>query len=126
VGIFSLLNLEFTMPIVAALLTIIGYSLNDTIVVFDRSGKTAGRTSGANCGGSSKKHHPDPEPHAPHGGTTLLVVLALFFLGGAVIRDFAFALIIGIVVGTYSSIFIASSIVLAWEQARPAKEKKKR
>lgn len=127
VGIFSLLNLEFTLPIVAALLTIIGYSLNDTIVVFDRIRENRRANIRGELGkiinGSINQTLSRTLLTA---GTTLLVVIALFFLGGAVIRDFAFALIIGIVVGTYSSIFIASPIVLAWEQARPVKEKKKR
>lgn len=127
VGIFSLLNLEFTLPIIAALLTIIGYSLNDTIVVFDRirenrRANIRGDLSGIINGSINQTL----SRTLLTAGTTLLVVIALFFLGGAVIRDFAFALIVGIVVGTYSSIFIASPIVLAWEQARPAKEKKKR
>ncbi len=126
VGIFSLLGKEFTLPIVAALLTIIGYSLNDTIVVFDRIRENRR----ANIRGDlaltvNSSINQTLSRTLLTAGTTLLVVGALFFLGGAVIHDFAFALIVGIVVGTYSSIFIASPVILLWERVRPAKKKKK-
>jgi len=115
VGIFSLLNLDFSLPIIAALLTIIGYSLNDTIIVFDRIRE--------NVKGNSSK---DSLQHLFNKSinetlsrtiltslTTLIVLLALFFLGGEIIHNFAFAMIIGVVIGTYSSIFVASPVVLA-------------
>lgn len=115
VGAFSLADKEFTLPVVAALLTVIGYSLNDTIVVFDRIrenlrlkrnlplvplvnvsiNQTIGRT-------------------IITSGTTLFVVLAIFIFGGSVIHDFSFALIIGVVIGTYSSVFVASSLLVIW------------
>lgn len=126
VGIFSLLGKEFTLPIIAALLTIIGYSLNDTIVVYDRIRE--------NIKGARKQPLKELVNSSINqvlsrtvltSVTTLLVVLALFFLGGAVIHDFAFALLVGIVVGTYSSIFVASPTVLAWETISPSKEKRK-
>ena len=126
VGIFSLLGKEFTLPIIAALLTIIGYSLNDTIVVYDRIRE--------NIKGARKQPLKELVNSSINqvlsrtvltSATTLLVVLALFFLGGAVIHDFAFALLVGIVVGTYSSIFVASPTVLAWETISPSKEKRK-
>lgn len=126
VGIFSLLGKEFTLPIIAALLTIIGYSLNDTIVVYDRIRE--------NIKGARKQPLKELVNSSINqvlsrtvltSATTLLVVLALFFLGGAVIHDFAFALLVGIVVGTYSSIFVASPTVLAWETVSPSKEKRK-
>lgn len=117
-GVFSLTNKEISLGIVASLLTIVGYSLNDTIVVFDRIredlrlykrdsfltilnrsiNKCLNRTFLTSC-------------------TTLLVVLSLLFLGGEVISDFAFSLLIGIIVGTYSSSFVASPIVLEWQTA---------
>jgi len=116
VGIFSLFDKEFTLPIIAALLTIIGYSLNDTIIVFDRIRENL------------RKHHRSPLEFIINrsvnetlsrtiltSGTTLIVLLALFLLGGGIIHDFAFALIVGILVGTYSSIFVASPILLAWQ-----------
>jgi preprotein translocase subunit SecF len=115
VGAFSIAGKEFALPVVAALLTVIGYSLNDTIVVFDRVrenlrlkrsleltdlvdtsiNQTLGRT-------------------IITSGTTLIVVLAIFIFGGSVIHDFAFALIVGIVIGTYSSIFVASPVLISW------------
>ena len=126
VGIFSLLGKEFTLPIIAALLTIIGYSLNDTIVIYDRIRE--------NIKGARKQPLKELVNSSINqvlsrtvltSVTTLLVVLALFFLGGAVIHDFAFALLVGVVVGTYSSIFVASPTVLAWETISPSKEKRK-
>ncbi len=126
VGIFSLLNKEFTLPIIAALLTIIGYSLNDTIVVYDRireNMRTQRRQSLAEIINGSVNQ--TLSRTILTSGTTLLVVAALFFLGGAVIHDFAFALLIGIIVGTYSSIFIASPTVLAWETLKPSRKKRK-
>jgi len=127
VGIFSILDKEFTLPIIAALLTIIGYSLNDTIVVYDRIRENF----------RSQKRKPLSQIVNESvnqvlsrtiltSGTTLLVVGALFLLGGAVIHDFAFALLIGVIIGTYSSIFIASPTVLAWESIKPSKRKRKR
>ncbi|MBW2632161.1 MAG: protein translocase subunit SecF, partial [Deltaproteobacteria bacterium] len=112
VGVFSLLGKEFTLPIIAALLTIIGYSLNDTIVVYDRIRE--------NIKGIRKQSLKDIVNSSINqvlsrtvltSATTLLVVLALFIFGGAVIHDFAFALLVGILIGTYSSIFIASPTV---------------
>lgn len=115
IGVFSLFNIEFTLPIIAALLTIIGYSLNDTIIVFDRIRENL------------RKHHRKPLEFILNRSinetlsrtiltamTTLTVVIALLFLGGEIIRDFAFALTIGVIVGTYSSIYVASPILLAW------------
>ena len=114
VGLFSLLSLEFTLPVLAALLAVIGYSLNDTIVVSDRIrenfrkirkrtpvevineslNQTLGRTLVTSL-------------------TTLFVLLALLFAGGEVIRGFSMALSIGVVIGTYSSIYIAANMLLA-------------
>jgi preprotein translocase subunit SecF len=116
VGIFSISGKEFTLPIIAALLTIIGYSLNDTIIVFDRIRENL------------RKHHKQPLAFVINRSinetlsrtvltslTTLIVVVALFILGGGIIHDFAFALMVGIIVGTYSSIYVASPILLAWQ-----------
>jgi len=113
-GVFSVFQFEFDLTVLAALLAVIGYSLNDTIVVFDRIrenfrklrkgtpveivnislNQTLGRTIMTSL-------------------TTLLVLFALFFLGGEIIHDFALALIIGVLIGTYSSIYVASPITLA-------------
>ncbi len=114
-GAFSLTGREFNLPVIAAFLTIIGYSLNDTVVVFDRIrennqvqrrlplyerinlsiNQTLSRT-------------------VLTSGTTLIVVVSLFLYGGPVINNFSFALLVGVLVGTYSSIFVASPIVYAW------------
>jgi preprotein translocase subunit SecF len=122
VGVFSIFEKEFTLPIIAALLTIIGYSLNDTIIVFDRIRENL------------KKHHKKPLEFVINrsinetlsrtiltSATTLFVVVTLFILGGGIIHDFAFALIIGLLVGTYSSIYVASPILLTWQQREKRK-----
>ncbi len=111
VGAFSLTNREFNLPVVAAFLTIIGYSLNDTVVVFDRIRENA----------QTLRRQPLYERinlsinqtlsrTMLTSGTTLIVVVALFLYGGPVINDFAFALLVGVIVGTYSSMFIASPV----------------
>ena len=115
-GAFSLVDKEFTLVIVAAFLTIIGYSLNDTIVVFDRireNMRRKGKTSFADVINMSINQ--TLSRTILTSGTTLLVVVALFFRGGEIIHDFSFALILGVVVGTYSSIFIASVFLVYWE-----------
>jgi preprotein translocase subunit SecF len=113
-GVFSLLQLEFNLTTIAALLTIIGYSMNDTVVVFDRVRE------------ERRKYKKMPDRQVIDqslnmtlsrtlltSGTTLLALFAIFFLGGPVLRGMSFALIWGIFIGTYSSIFIASAIVLS-------------
>jgi len=125
VGVFSLLDKEFTLPIIAALLTIIGYSLNDTIVVFDRIRENIRKTRKQSLREiTNSSINQVLSRTVLTSVTTLLVVLALFFLGGAVIHDFAFALLVGILVGTYSSAFIASPTILAWETFKPLKRKR--
>lgn len=116
-GIFSFTNREMNLPVIAAIMTIVGYSLNDTIVIFDRVrdnvklmrkkdfslvldnsiNQTLGRT-------------------IVTSGTTLITVLAMFIFGGPVINDFAFTLMIGVVVGTYSSIYQSCSILFFWNK----------
>ena len=115
-GAFSILDKEFTLVIIAAFLAIIGYSLNDTIVVFDRirenlrrRGKnTLVQTINASINQTLSRT-------LLTSGTTLMVVAALFFFGGEIIHDFSFALLVGILVGTYSSIFIASAFLVYWD-----------
>ncbi len=124
IGVFSILDREFTLAVIAALLTIAGYSINDTIVVFDRFrensrlmrrkdyeeildgsiNQTISRTTLTSL-------------------TTLLVTVSLLILGGEVIHDFALALTIGVVVGTYSSIFVASPLVFIWHDIVQRREK---
>ncbi|MEQ9505819.1 MAG: protein translocase subunit SecF [Hyphomonas sp.] len=113
-GVFAFLQLEFNLTTIAALLTIIGYSMNDTVVVFDRVRE------------EKRKYKKMPDRDVIDlalnstlsrtmltSGTTLIALLAIFFLGGPVLRGMSFALIWGIVIGTYSSVFIASAIVLS-------------
>jgi preprotein translocase subunit SecF len=123
-GLFSILGKEMTLTVVAAFLTLVGYSVNDTIVVFDRIreelkikqrretyesifngaiNKTLGRT-------------------LLTGLTTLLVLASLFLYGGEVIHDFAWVLLVGILVGTYSSIFVAAPLVIEWQKRADARE----
>lgn len=115
VGIFSILNLDFSLPIVAALLTIIGYSLNDTIIVFDRIRENIkGETARASHPVLFNKSINETLSRTVLTSiTTLIVLFALYFLGGEIIHNFAFAMIIGVLIGTYSSVFVATPIVLA-------------
>jgi preprotein translocase subunit SecF len=115
VGAFALTNREITLPVVAALLTIVGYSLNDTIVVFDRIRENFRRYRRRKFAEVINQSINETLSRTLlTSATTLIVVLALFVLGGGVIHDFAFALLIGIIVGTYSSIFVASPVLLLW------------
>jgi len=122
VTVFSLLNKEFDLTIVAALLTIIGYSLNDTIIVFDRIRENLkAKISKSFAETIDVSINQTLSRTLLTSGTTLLVVLSLFIFGGGVIHDFAFALLVGVVVGTYSSIFVASPILISF---RPKMEPK--
>jgi preprotein translocase subunit SecF len=113
-GLFSLLHLEFSLPVLAAILAVIGYSLNDTIVVFDRIRENFRKIRRGNVVEIMDRSINQTLPRTLLTSiTTLLVLLALFILGGEVIHGFATALIIGVIVGTYSSIFVASPVVLA-------------
>jgi preprotein translocase subunit SecF len=117
-GIFSLIDIEISAPIIAAVLTIVGYSLNDTIVVFDRireNLKVKQKDTSAFVSIVNKSLNETLSRTVITSVTTLIVVTILFFLGGEVLRSFAFALIIGILIGTYSSIFVASPIVVEWQ-----------
>ena len=117
VGILSITNTEFTLPIVAALLTIVGYSINDTIVVYDRIREFMRRfRREGNESVVNRSINSTLSRTILTSVTTLVVVLALFILGGGVIHDFAFTLMIGILIGTYSSIFVASPVVIYWDQ----------
>jgi len=116
VGAFALTEREISLSIIAAFLTIVGYSLNDTIIVFDRIRE------------NQRRYRRRPFEKVMNTSinetlsrtiltstTTLVVIVALFVLGGGVIHDFAFAILIGVIIGTYSSIFVASPVLLIWE-----------
>ncbi|NCC24632.1 MAG: protein translocase subunit SecF [Deltaproteobacteria bacterium] len=124
VGIFSLLNKEFDLTIIAALLTIVGYSLNDTIIVFDRIRENLRGKSGKSSLSRlvNKSINETLSRTILTSGTTLMVVFCLFLFGGGVIHDFAFALLVGIFVGTYSSIYVASPILLGFGPTLPDSE----
>jgi len=119
VGMFSLLGRELTLTMVGAVLTIAGYSINDTIVVYDRirEGLASGRRGTIEEIMNSSINQTLSRTILT-STVTLIPILCLFFFGGAVLRDFSLAIIVGVVVGTYSSIFIASPIVLWWTRAR--------
>jgi preprotein translocase subunit SecF len=124
-GVFSITGREIDLPIIAAFLAIIGYSLNDTIIVYDRIRENYGKHQ--KQGFSSVVNHSINETLSRTiltSGTTLLVVLALFIFGGGVIHNFAFALLVGILVGTYSSIFVASPVLIFWDDYRAGGGKK--
>jgi preprotein translocase SecF subunit len=113
VGVFSLTGGELSLVMVGAILTIAGYSINDTIVVYDRIREgLRNRTGGSVEALMNRSINETLGRTMLTGGLTLLSVASLFFFGGAVLKDFAFAILIGILVGTYSSVFVASPIVL--------------
>jgi preprotein translocase subunit SecF len=122
-GVFSVMNKEVSLTVLAALLTIAGYSINDTIVVYDRIREEL------------KARRKEPLIQVVNravnltlsrtmltGLTTIFALFALYFVGGSVIHDFAFAMLIGILWGTYSSVFVASALVVTWELARQKRE----
>lgn len=128
-GLYALTNYEFNLPSIAAFLTLVGYSVNDTVVIFDRVRE------------NMRKHRRMPLVDVMNvsinqtlsrtvltSGTTLMTVGCLYFLGGGAIRDFAFVLLIGVIIGTYSSIFVASPFALLWEKwfGRDAREARAR
>ncbi len=127
VGAFSITNREFNLPVVAAFLMIVGYSLNDTVVVFDRIRENA----------QTQRRQPLYERINVSlnqtlsrtmltSGTTLMVVLSVFFFGGPVINNFAFALLVGVIVGTYSSLFVATPVYYELAERALAASRKKR
>ncbi len=126
-GIFSLLDKEINLTILGALLTIVGYSLNDTIVVFDRIRENLNQRRRGEIYDKviNSSVNQTLSRTVITSVTTLIVVLILFFFGGAVIHDFAFALVVGVIVGTYSSIFIASPILVEWQAATQRRRERK-
>ena len=122
VGFFALTNQEISLTVIAAILTLIGYSMNDTIVVFDRIRE--------NLRMSRKETLPDVVNRSINqtlsrtvltSGLTFLTVLSLFVFGGPVLRGFSFALVVGILIGTYSSIAVAAPMLVAWQEWRAKK-----
>jgi len=123
-GVFAALQTEVSLPILAALLSIIGYSLNDTIVIFDRIRENLGAMASDDVSHVVNVSINDSLSRTLLTSlTTLLAVIALYFFGGGLVKNFALALIIGIVVGTYSSSFIASPIMIAMHNWREQRRK---
>ncbi|MFN7994796.1 MAG: protein translocase subunit SecF [Bryobacteraceae bacterium] len=115
IGLFSLFNKEITLTVIAALLTLVGYSMNDTIVIFDRireNVKILRREPLESL--INKSVNQTLSRTIMTSGLTFLTVIALFLFGGPVLHGFSFALVVGIIIGTYSSVFVASPIVLFW------------
>jgi preprotein translocase subunit SecF len=119
VGAFALLNKEISLTVIAAILTLVGYSMNDTIVVFDRIRE--------NLRLSRRESLPDVVNRSINqtlsrtvltSGLTFLTVLSLYIFGGQVLRGFSFALVVGILIGTYSSIAVAAPMLVAWQEWR--------
>ena len=116
-GIFSILNYEISLAIIAAFLTIVGYSLNDTIVVFDRVRENMKLLKNIDQKTIFNKSINESLSRTIITSlTTFAVVFILYIAGGEVIRYFAFAMIVGVIVGTYSSIYVASPVVFLWQQ----------
>jgi len=112
-GFFSLLNKEITLTVIAALLTLVGYSMNDTIVVFDRIRENVRLNKRENIVDLvNRSINQTLSRTILTSGLTFLAVVSLFLFGGEVIHGFSFALVVGVIIGTYSSIFIASPIVV--------------
>jgi len=116
VGIFSLTNRELNLPVIAAILTIVGYSLNDTIVIFDRIRDNIKLIRKADFGSLlNSSINQTLSRTIITSGTTFLTVAALFLFGGQVINDFAFTMMMGIIIGTYSSVYLSCSIIYFWK-----------
>ncbi|MBD3166376.1 protein translocase subunit SecF [bacterium] len=125
-GLFNILNLQLSLAVVAAFLTIVGYSLNDTIVVFDRIRENVKKLRSKSMFDQINiSINETLNRTVLTSVTTLIVVLILYLAGGAVIHDFAFALLAGVFVGTYSSMFVASPVLIEWSKRWPEKRKRR-
>ena len=123
-GIFTLAGFELSLKEIAAFLTIVGYSLNDTIVVYDRIRENLKVLRSENLDVIiDKSINQTLSRTLITSGTTLIVVLALFLFGGSVIKGFSFTMVVGILIGTYSSIYVASPLVLEWQSRHGGKGK---
>ncbi|WP_342672730.1 protein translocase subunit SecF [Orenia metallireducens] len=121
-GVFSLLQIEINSPFVAALLTIVGYSINDTIVIFDRIREKMRTAKKETFAQLNNEAIVETLPRSINTSlTTLLPILAILFLGGTTIQNFMLALLVGVLSGTYSSIFVASPILVEWDERKSAK-----
>jgi preprotein translocase SecF subunit len=113
IGFFSILEFEINLSIVAALLTIVGYSMNDTVVIFDRVRENLKKYSSKSINEISNLSINETLSRTIITSlTTLLALLAIFFFGGKILQGFSFAMILGVIFGTYSSIFIANPVLM--------------
>ncbi|MFM8422767.1 MAG: protein translocase subunit SecF, partial [Candidatus Fonsibacter sp.] len=119
VGVFALLGLQFDLSIIAALLTILGYSINDTVIIYDRIRENLKKDSSSELSILVNESLNNTLSRTlKTSGTTLLSIVAVLIFGGEVLRGFAFAITFGIIVGTYSSIYIASPILMYFKVKR--------
>jgi preprotein translocase subunit SecF len=126
IGIFSIFNKEITLTVIAALLTLVGYSMNDTIVIFDRIRENLHLNRREQLADViNRSVNQTLSRTVMTSGLTFLTVIALFLFGGPVLHGFSFALVAGIIVGTYSSVYIASPIVLGFHDFVDARKKSK-
>jgi preprotein translocase subunit SecF len=124
VGIFVLAQLEFNLPMIGALLTIVGYSLNDTIVIYDRIRENRDRHRRTDLPGLLNVSINETLTRTVATSvTTLLAITMLLFMGGPVIRNFALAMCLGIIFGTYSTVFVATPLILFMEDVKPTLRK---
>ncbi len=124
IGVFSLFNKEITLTVIAALLTLVGYSMNDTIVIFDRIRENLNLNRREKLVDViNRSVNQTLSRTVMTSGLTFLTVISLFLFGGPVLHGFSFALVAGIIVGTYSSVYIASPIVLGFHDFVDARKK---
>ena len=124
-GIYSFMGKEISLLLITALLTLAGYSLTDTVVVFDRIRENLKqfRKRGDFAGTINSSINEVLSRTIITSTTTLLAVLSLLIFGGEVLREFSLALLLGVLVGTYSSVFVASPIIVEWEKRSPRRFK---
>ena len=124
-GIFSVLSLEINLSIIAAVLTIVGYSMNDTVVIYDRIRENLNKYTRLNISEIANLSINDTLARTIiTSATTLLAVLSIFILGGEILRGFSFAMILGVLIGTYSSIFVAAPVLKFLKVSHKTMEKK--
>jgi preprotein translocase subunit SecF len=125
IGFFSLFDKEITLTVIAALLTLVGYSMNDTIVIFDRIRENLKIYRREPLDSLiNKSVNQTLSRTVLTSGLTFVTVMALFLFGGPVLHGFSFALVVGILIGTYSSVFVASPIVLFWHDFADSRKKR--
>ena len=127
IGIFSILSLEINLSIIAAVLTIVGYSMNDTVVIYDRVRENLNKYTKLNISELSNLSINETLSRTIITSlTTLLALLSIFILGGEILRGFSFAMILGVLIGTYSSIFVATPVLKFFKVSYKTLEKKRR